>query len=223
MRPLTETLPKALLEIEGHPFLWHQLRLLRQRGIQRVVLLVGYLGDRIEERFGDGSDLGLSIQYSYDGPSLLGTAGAIQRALPLLHEPFFVVYGDSYLPCDYRRVEEAFRGSGQTGLMTIYRNDGLYDTSNVEYDGSSRILRYDKKHRTAAMQYIDYGLSVFHPRVFDTLPSLPCDLDYIYQTLIQSDQLAAFEIYERFYEIGSPQGFRETAEFLRSRNPWKLR
>src|SRR5262245_33783113 len=113
MRPLTETIPKALLEIEDQPFLWHQLQLLRRHGVRRVLLLVGYLGEQIEERFGNGSNLGLSIQYSYDGPVLLGTAGAIRQALPLLNEPFFVVYGDSYLPCDYRSVEAAFRKSRQ--------------------------------------------------------------------------------------------------------------
>ena len=221
MRPLTETIPKALLEIEGHPFLWHQLQLLRRHGIRRVLLLVGYLGERIEEKFGDGSDLGLSLEYSYDGPALLGTAGAIHRALPLLKGPFFVLYGDSYLPCDYRGVEAAFSASGQAGLMTIYRNDGLYDKSNVEYDGS-RILRYEKKNRTPTMRHIDYGLSVFHPRVFEALPSLPCDLEHIYQSLLQTGQLAAYEVYERFYEIGSPEGFRDTGEFLRGRNPSKL-
>ena len=214
MRPLTETIPKALLEIEGHPFLWHQLQLLRHHGIRRVLLLVGYLGERIEEHFGNGSALGMSIQYSYDGPSLLGTAGAIHRALPLLSGPFFVLYGDAYLTCDYRSVEEAFRRSGQPGLMTVYRNDGLYDKSNVEYDGT-RILRYEKRHATAAMRHIDYGLSVFDSGVFEVLPSMPCDLEFVYQALIQSGRLAALEVFERFYEIGSPEGFRDTAEFLR--------
>lgn len=221
MRPLTETIPKALLEIEGHPFLWHQLQLLRQHGIRRILLLVGYLGKRIEERFGDGSDLGLSIQYVYDGPSLLGTAGAIHHALPLLNGPFFVIYGDSYLPCDYRSVETAFRASAQAGLMTVYRNDGRFDKSNVEYDGS-RILRYDKKNRTAAMRHIDYGLSVFDPRVFEVLPSLPCDLEQVFQGLLREGQLAAFEVKERFYEIGSPEGLRDTAEHLRGRNSSNL-
>ena len=83
--------------------------------------------------------------------SLLGTAGAIRQALPLLPERFFVLYGDSYLTCDYRAVEAAFVRSGMPGLMTVYRNEGRYDTSNVEFDGA-QIVRYDKVHRTSAMQ-----------------------------------------------------------------------
>jgi len=218
MRPLTAKIPKALLEIEGQPFLWHQLRLLKQSGINRAVLLVGYLGEMIEERFGDGSALGMQIQYSYDGPTLLGTAGAIRQALPSLSGPFFVLYGDSYLPCDYRSIEEAFRRSADPGLMTVYRNEGRYDVSNVEYNGG-RILKYDKRQRTPAMHHIDYGLGVFDPVVFTAFPANQrTDLETVYQKLIAAGTLAAFEVYDRFYEIGSPEGLRDTTEFLRSRS-----
>jgi NDP-sugar pyrophosphorylase family protein len=225
LRPITEKIPKALIEVEGHPFLWHQLQLLKRHGVRRVVLLVGYLGEAIEKRFGDGSSIGIELQYSYDGPALLGTAGAIRRALPLLPDPFFVLYGDSYLPCDYQAIETAFLASGKPGLMTVYRNDGRHDRSNVEFDGH-RILRYDKRNPAAAMHHIDYGLGAFAPAVFGPLPEdQPCDLEVAYQRLIAAGSLAAFEVYERFYEIGSAEGLRETAEFLRTRarNPQKLR
>ena len=214
MLPLTERIPKALFEIEGHPFLWHQLQLLKRQGVRRVVLLVGHLGEDIQKTFGDGSSLGIAIEYSYDGPALLGTAGAIRQALPLLTDSFFVLYGDSYLPCDYRSVAEAFRQAGLPGLMTVYRNDGQYDSSNLEYDGN-RILRYDKRHRTPAMRYIDYGLGAFEPKVFAGLPAgTPCDLASVYANLLAAGSLASFEVHERFYEIGSPQGLRDTTEFL---------
>ena len=224
MRPVTTHTPKALLEIAGQPFLWHQLQLLKQYGLRRVVLLVGYLGEAIEQKFGDGSISGLTIQYCYDGPTLLGTAGAIRQALPLLPGPFFVLYGDSYLPCDYRDIEAAFRRSGLPALMTVYRNEGRYDTSIVEYDGT-RILAYDKRQRTTAMHHIDYGLGAFMPSVFAGLPPGASDLERVYQGLIAERKLASFEVDQRFYEIGSPEGFRETEEFLQrqSRNPSELR
>jgi MurNAc alpha-1-phosphate uridylyltransferase len=217
LRPLTEHVPKALIDIGGRPFLWHQLQLLKRHGIRRVVLAVGYLGENIREHFGNGSDIGISLQYSFDGPRLLGTGGAIRQALPLLPDRFFVLYGDSYLTCNYRSVESAFLQSGLPGLMTVFRNDGLFDTSNVEFDGS-RILRYDKKNRTAAMRYIDYGLGVFHRNVFEKIPAdQPCDLADIYQSLVRAGQLAAFEVSERFYEIGSMQGLRELRNLLKGR------
>src|SRR5213594_2682714 len=125
LRPLTDEIPKALVDVAGQPFLWHQLELLKRNGVRRVVLAVGYLGERIQERFGDGSELGIDLRYSFDGPVLLGTAGAIRQALHLLPDKFFVLYGDSYLTCDYRAVEDTFRRSGRRGLMTVFLNDGL--------------------------------------------------------------------------------------------------
>ena len=216
LRPLTQSIPKALIEVAGHPFLWHQLELLKRRGIRRVVLLVGHLGETIQQRFQDGAELGIRIDYSFDGPVLLGTAGAIRQALPLLPERFFVLYGDSYLPCNYATVEAAFRNSGLPGLMTVYRNDGLYDSSNVEYHGG-RILRYDKRNRTPAMHHIDYGLGAFHRSVFEAIPAGQArDLAAVYQDLLHAGSLAAFEVHQRFYEIGSPEGLRDTAEFLKA-------
>lgn len=215
LRPLTQDTPKALIEVAGHPFLWHQLKLLRSHGLRHVVLAVGYLGERIQDRFGDGSELGIRIDYAFDGPSLLGTAGAIRQALPLLPQFFFVLYGDSYLTCDYRAVQDAFRGSGLPGLMTVYRNEGRYDSSNVEYDGG-RILKYDKRNPTPGMRHIDYGLGVFDRGVFAAIPAGEVyDLARIYQNLLSAENLAAFEVQDRFYEIGSPEGLRETAHFLK--------
>jgi NDP-sugar pyrophosphorylase family protein len=222
LRPLTEPIPKALVEVAGRPFLWHQLQLLRKHGIRSVVLSVGYLGEKIQQTYGNGSDLGVSLEYSFDGPELLGTAGAIRKALPLLPEHFFVLYGDSYLTCDYRSVEHAFRRSDLPGMMTVYRNEDLFDASNVEYDGS-RILRYDKKERTPAMHHIDYGLGAFRRNVFAELPGgEKCDLAAVYQRLLREGNLGAFEVHERFYEIGSPEGLRDTEAFLKTEAGGKI-
>ena len=214
LRPATETVPKALIEIAGEPFLSRQLRLLSASGIQRAVLSVGYLGEQIRDYAGDGRAFGLRLEYSFDGPKLLGTAGAIRRALPLLGEAFFAIYGDSYLPCDYGAVERAFLQSGKLGLMTVFRNDGRWDASNVELSEGG-ILAYDKANRTPGMRHIDYGLGVFHRAAFDAVPQdRPYDLAAVYQDLLRRGELAAWESPSRFYEIGSPEGIRELAEFL---------
>ena len=215
LRPVTDQIPKALIDVNGQPFLWHQLQLLRRSGIFHVFLLVGYLGEQIRNTFGDGSQLGIQLEYSFDGPVLLGTGGAIRRALPLLPERFFVLYGDSYLTCDYRAIESAFVQSGLPGLMTVYRNKGLYDKSNVEYDGS-HIVCYDKLHHTSAMHHIDYGLGAFRRSVFTALPyGEKVDLANAYQELLKAQKLAAYEVHERFHEIGSPEGLQDTIDFLK--------
>ena len=215
--PLTENIPKSLLDVNGEPFLVHQLRLLHSKGIRRVVLCVGHLGPLIQRRISDGSKYGLQVDYSFDGPCLLGTAGAIKNALPKLGGSFFVIYGDSYLLCDYQAIACNFESSGGLGMMTVFRNEGKWDTSNVEYE-SGEILAYSKTQPTASMRYIDYGLGVFRAEAFQSLAAgQHCDLAEIYVDLLQRKQLAGFEVHERFYEIGSPAGLRETTEFLASR------
>jgi NDP-sugar pyrophosphorylase family protein len=178
------------------------------------VLCVGHLGERIREFVGDGHLFGLQVECSFEGARLLGTAGALKRAGPLLGRAFFVLYGDSYLPCSYGAVQDAFERAGTLGLMTVYQNEGRYDTSNVEF-ASGRIVAYDKQVRTPRMTYIDYGLSVFDARALDTVPDdRPTDLAAVYQTLLAKQQLAGCEIAERFYEIGSPDGLEDTRRFL---------
>lgn len=214
LRPITTTIPKSLLEVNGEPFAVHQLRLLYSQGIRRVVLCVGHLGALIQNAIGEGTALGLQVDYSFDGPALLGTAGAIRKALPMLGDPFFVMYGDSYLPCDYAAVARKFKSESALGMMTVFRNEGKWDTSNVEFD-AGRILAYSKTSRTPGMRYIDYGLGVFRAKAFQDISAGQArDLAEVYADLLQRKQLAAFEVHERFYEIGSPEGLRQMAEFL---------
>lgn len=215
LRPLTETIPKSLVEINGEPFLWHQLRLLRKNGVSRVVLCVSHLGEQVRESAGDGREFDLHIDYSFDGSVLLGTAGALKCALPLLGEDFFVLYGDSYLPIDLSAVENAFRASRKTGLMTVYPNQGQWDTSNVEF-ADGRIVAYDKRNRTERMRHIDYGLGVFRISAFDRVPAgQPWDLAVLYGDLLKAGELAAYEAPNRFYEIGSFGGIEELSSYLR--------
>jgi NDP-sugar pyrophosphorylase family protein len=217
LRPMTETVPKSLLEISGEPFAVHQLRLLQSKGIRHIVFCVGHLGELIQSAIGDGAALGLQVDYSFDGPALLGTAGAIRNALPKLGDSFFVMYGDSYLPCDYATIAQKFKTAGVLGMMTVFRNEGKWDTSNVEFE-AGKIVAYSKTDRTPRMRYIDYGLGVFRAEAFRDLPAgKVCDLTELYTDLLRRKQLAAFEVQERFYEIGSPEGLRETAEFLATR------
>lgn len=214
LRPITETIPKSLISIHGEPFIAHQLRLLRAKGIDRVVLCAGFLGEKIAEFLGTGSRFDMTASYSFDGGTLLGTAGAIRKALPLLAERFFVLYGDSYLNCDYLDIANAFGASNKRGLMTIYRNRGNYDSSNVEA-ANGLIVRYDKHNRTPGMEYIDYGLGAFHRDVFEALPPGEWkDLAEIYANLLATGDLASFEVRERFYEIGSLQGMRDLEEYF---------
>ena len=214
LRPLTETIPKSLIEVAGEPFIFHQLRLLHRQGIRDVVLCVGHFGEMLEEAVGNGSRWGVSVQYSSDADRLLGTGGALKRAIPLLGERFLVLYGDSYLDEDFAAVERSFAESGKLGLMTVLQNGDLWDRSNVLFR-NGRIEKYDKLHRTADMQHIDWGLGAFSATAFSAYPETePFDLASVYRDLLNIDQLAGYEVHRRFYEIGSPEGIRDTEEYL---------
>ena len=190
LRPMTEQVPKSLLLINQRPFIFYQLELLRLWKITRVVLCVGYLGEMIQETVGNGADFGLNVEYSFDGPDLLGTAGALKRALPALSQNFLVMYGDSYLLCDYPNIQSFYEKTGKPALMTVYKNNNQWDKSNVEFrDGE--IIAYNKHKPTPEMHYIDYGLGILNHRVFDSIPDNQAyDLSQLYQNLIQQQLLA---------------------------------
>jgi NDP-sugar pyrophosphorylase family protein len=212
---LTERTPKSLLAIAGRPFLFHQLQLLQQQGVERVVLCVGHLAEQIEAAAGDGRRFGLSIEYSRDGARLLGTGGALKRALPLLGEEFFVLNGDSYLPCSFEQLQAAYFAAGLPALMAILRNDNRWDRSNVRFEAGAP-LEYDKHSRRSDMRHIDFGVSVFSRSALAQYPDNTfIDLADICRDLSVHGRLAACEVFERFYEVGSLQGIADTEAFLR--------
>ncbi|PTY01340.1 nucleotidyl transferase [Verrucomicrobia bacterium LW23] len=214
LRPITEKIPKALVDVAGRPFLAHQIELLRAQGVTRLVLCVGYLGGMIRDQFGDGSAHGVELLYSEDGPTLLGTGGALRKALPLLGDAFFVLYGDSYLPIDYQAVAAAYTAAAQPGLMTVYHNQGRWDTSNVWFEGGT-LRVYDKKNRTPQMRHIDYGLSILHRDTLARRPAdIPFDLAEVLTDLSHQGRLAGYEVHQRFYEVGSHSGLAELNALL---------
>ncbi|MBV9999036.1 MAG: nucleotidyltransferase family protein [Verrucomicrobia bacterium] len=215
LRPITEKIPKSLVEVAGKPFLDHQIALLRRYGLTDLVLCVGHLGEMIRDRYGDGSAWDVRLHYSFDGPKLLGTGGALKRALPLLGEGFLVLYGDSYLPVDYQAVVNAFRTANQPALMTVFANADAWDKSNVWWE-DGRIKLYSKRAKLPQMQHIDYGLMVLTAPIFDPYDAeQPFDLAEPLEDLSRRGRLAGYEVRQRFYEIGSPAGLAELNELLR--------
>lgn len=210
MRPMTERRPKAMLPVNGTPFIRLQLEELMRQGVSRVVLCLGYLGEQIE-RYVQSLGLRLDIEYAYDGAIPLGTGGAIKRALPLLSEHFFVLYGDSWLRLKYSEVQEAWQNSEKKALMTVYKNYGQWDKSNAAYDGVGVVYRKDRPD--PSMEYIDYGLGILSAECFASF-SGKFDLAQVYETLSKEKELAGWEVADRFYEIGSPDGLQSLEQFL---------
>lgn len=214
LRPITKKIPKSLIQVAGRPFICHQLDYLHQQGINSVVLCIGYLGEMIKEIVGNGSEWGMQVTYSPDGPVLKGTGGALRQALPLLGKHFFILYGDSYLPINFLDVEKKFLASGKKGLMTVLKNQNQWDKSNVEFD-AGQIIEYNKTEIRSQMHYIDYGLGILTSSAIQAYPAgLEFDLSKVYNNLSLAGELAGYEVFERFYEIGSREGIADTQTYL---------
>ena len=216
MRPLTNELPKVLIPVNGKAFLHHQIELLKEHGIHDIVLCVGHLGDQIRTHFGDGGWLGVRIRYSEEHGTLLGTAGAVKNAEPLLEDDFFLLYGDSYLLLDYGEAMRYFRRRSALGLMVVYHNADRYERSNV-VARDEHVAVYDKEGRTPDMEYINYGLSVLRKEALRLVPAgRPFSQEELYRLLIERGELSAWEATHRFYEIGSRQGLAEFRQLVAS-------
>jgi len=214
LHPITQTIPKALVPVAGEPFLAHQLRLLARHGLRNIVLCVGHLGGQIEAQFGPGGDYGVELRYSYDGPQLRGTAGALRQALPLLGESFLVLYGDSYLDIDYGAVVRSFRENNARALMTVIENSHGTEPSNVWFE--DRLIRaYNKKHPQPQMRHIDYGLSVYRADAVAVYEG--ADLSDLQSTLAERGLLAGFEVTTPYHEIGSHSGLKALENYLEQR------
>ena len=214
LQPLTEKISKSMIMIEGKPFLQYQLEFLKKGGISDIVLCVGYLSKQIEIYFGDGNRFGVDIKYSKEDERLLGTAGALKNAEGLLEEEFFVMYGDSYLFLNFKEVFGHFQNLNKSALMVVYKNYDKYDKSNVVVEDGV-VKKYDKKHKTKDMVYIDYGVSILRKKVLDMIPSNQVySLEELFTELIKQNEMLAFETKERFYEIGSHRGLEEFKKYV---------
>jgi NDP-sugar pyrophosphorylase family protein len=212
---LTRNLPKCLIEINGKPFVDWQLDLLVKSGFSEFVFCISYKSEEVQKYLGDGRDRGIRIQYSHDGETQLGTGGALQKAIPLLGETFGVLYGDSYLPIDYLAVEKEFLNSVNPALMTVYENRNQLDSSNLEFVEGS-LINYQKGENDEKMHHIDYGLTYFRSSAFQPWSEKSTfDLSEVCHDLATEGRLGGFEVFERFYEIGSVRGIHEFSEYLR--------
>jgi NDP-sugar pyrophosphorylase family protein len=210
---LSKDRPKSLVDVGGKPFIDHQLAWLRGQGVERVVVCTGHLGTQIQDYVRDGAAYGLGVDYSFDGPSLVGTGGALKKALPKLGQAFFVLYGDSYLDVDFQALAAAFDPASADAMMTVWKNDGALAPSNVEY-AAGRVLAHAKLERTPAMRHIDYGLSLVAAAPLAAEPLESFDLSWFYGKLLRQGRLAGFEVPRRYYEVGSLEGLADLRDHL---------
>ncbi len=221
LRPITEKIPKSLIEINGEPFVYHQLELLEKKGFKNIHFCLGFLGEQVEKVVKESEYFKrLSISFSYDGNTLLGTGGTIRKIINQLPEYFFVTYGDSYLDIDFNDIQEIFESKKQNynSLMTVYKNKDLFDTSNVIF-ANGLIGLYSKIRKDSRMAHIDYGIGILSNKSMDIYDNnIIFDLGELYENLSLKRELYGYEVFQRFYEIGSLQGIEDLSNYLKIKN-----
>ena len=205
--------PKPLIKINGKPFLEIILTNLINKGFKKIVLCTGYLESKIL-KFVKKKKIKAKIIISSDGKSLLDTGGAIKKARNKVSNKFFLMYGDTFLPIDFEKIEKKYLKQKKPVLMTILKNNNKFDKSNVFYN--KKTLLYSKDNYDAKMKYIDYGLLVFNKNVFKTIKKKKFPLSLLLNKLSLKNLIYGYKVYKRFYEIGSIKGLRETKKYLKS-------
>jgi NDP-sugar pyrophosphorylase family protein len=235
LRPITEKIPKALVEVAGRPFIDHQLELLRDNGVRHVVLCLGYLGEMVRDHLGDGSRFGLQVGYSFDGDKLLGTGGALRRAAPQLGGgAFWVLYGDSFMDIDYRAILAHFasqaplppqpplppgeRGSqsaesfpspfvGEGGVLGLMTV--LHNDDRWDVSNvvfrEGRLICYDKRQRRPDMTHVDYGAALLRRPALELIPD--------------GEPFDLATLYTRLVDEGRMVGYEVSQRFYEIGNP----
>lgn len=214
--PLSDRIPKSLIEVAGKPFIYHQFNLLSSNGFKKIIICAGHYGDQIVEFVGSGSKWGLDVSYSFDGNDKIGTGGALLKASKLLENFFFVMYGDSYLPINYLSMLDAFYKSNTLGLMAVYKNYNKKDRSNVMFYKDSKCIYYSKKIPSPKMKFIDYGVSILDKKILKKYENEnKFDLSIVLENASNSGQLMGYEVFNQFYEIGSFEGINDINKYFK--------
>jgi len=216
LRPLTTSLPKSMIPIAGKPFLDYEIMLLKRTGVIDFVICIGYKGEIIRSHFGNGESFGVKIRYSDDGDMLLGTAGSLKKAQALLADGFFITYGDAYPIIDYHAAWNRFLSTGKIAMMVVLKNSNKYGRSNTVVQ-NGQVTFYSKKETVPGMEYIEFGVTFMNKQALDMLAGdYPIDLELLYRKIICNNQMAAVEVKQRIYDIGSPEGLRDFGELVGS-------
>ena len=209
---ISKSTPKCMLPIKGKPFIYYQLKKIKEYNSNiSITLCLGHLSEEIVKYIKNSEFQDLNLSFSFDGDKRLGTGGAIKKAVRNETQPFFVMYGDSYLDISFLEVEKKYNPSSPGPLMTIYENNGMYDQSNISLEDGN--ITYSKSFPQSDSNYIDYGLAIYKKEHF-AKDKINFDLSEIQEYYSLKKELQFFETFNRFFEIGSIEGLNEFREFL---------
>jgi histidinol-phosphate phosphatase family protein len=212
--------PKAMLPVDGRPFIDFKLASLAAAGATDIVLLVGHGAAPLREHVGGGEAFGVRVTYVDEGEELVGTGGAIARALSQLPNTFWVTYGDTLLEVPLRRVEAELRTRDVLGVMTTFENRDRWAPSNVDVEGDL-VTAHEKGAPPGTYRWIDYGMLLLRRAAFAGFADESVfDLTELLQSLVARRKLAAFPVSQQFHDVGTEEAWRETDRWAHESELW---
>ena len=210
VKKYTSKIPKCLIKVNGKPFLYHQLKYLKKYKVKNILISSGYLGEKINLYVKNHINF-LNVKVVNDGKKLLGTGGAVVNSLKYLKKNFFIIYGDSYLNFNLKKMVN----KRKLATMAIYKNKDQYDKSNIILKKTNKIL-YIKNKKNKNLFYIDYGVSYINKKIFKGLKkNVRFELSDFYEMISKKNKLSSFKVKKRFYEIGSYKGIKDIKNYLK--------
>lgn len=214
LRPLTDTRPKAMVEFHGKPFLAYIIEMLRDQGFERVLLLLGYLPEVIQDYFGDGGRFGVEMSYSVSLPDD-HTVRRLRLARDRIEASFLLLYCDNYWPMQMERMWAHFESTNVPAMVTVYRNQEKYSRDNVIVDDSHFVRLFDRSRTTPGLSGVEIGYAIVTRPVLDLLPDEDAPFEEaVYPKLARSRGLLAYVTDHRYYSVGSHERLPRTQDFL---------
>jgi len=215
MQPITNDRPKPMVPVLGHPFLEYQIRQLKNQGFERVLILLGYLPEVVQDYFGDGSKWGIEIEYSVTAPDQL-TSSRVAAARHLIDRCFLLLYCDNYWPLQMDRLWARFREAKKPGLITVYSNKDGYSRGSVALDGEGHVRIFDRQRLATGLQGVEISYAIITDLCLDLLPDHDTLFEEaIYTPLAAQRRLAAYPTDHRYYSVGSLERLPVTEAFFR--------
>ena len=217
LKPFTYNAPKPMYPINNVPFIDYLILQMKKMDIDNILILLGYLPDKVIDYLGDGSNYGVNINYDVT-PAEYDTGMRIKHAASKIADKFLLLYCDNYCPINYQKLLKDFYNNRAKIQITVYSNRDNYTKNNVCIGENGEVTVYDKKRITSNLQGVDIGYAIVDKSVVSLIPEQNCNFEeVIYPKLVEQKKMFATITEHRYYSIGSMERVKLTKDFFKTK------
>lgn len=217
LKPFTDTNPKPMYSFEGIPFIEYLILQIREFGIMHILILVGYLAEKIINYLGDGSKYGVEIDYDVS-PLEYETGKRLLSAKNKLEKEFLFMYCDNYCPINFQKLFLDYELNSALIQITAYANRDNYTKNNLLLKNNGKVVKYDKKRESKDLSTVDIGYAIIDRKVIDLIPNENVNFEsVVYPELVNAGRMYATICEHRYYSVGSWERIALAKEFFKSK------